>query len=247
MEDRWIISHSTVGVNVWVDALDEVGDRARDDAYCLNSLLVDLDFTNVNWSSVSSNMEWVKTIWINKHKWLLSWIVDASEGALFDVAALDFTVLAKEDKLAVEDKWCEWHFKKVATLRVWWWNTADYSILEISESKLASVAENFLRWFVVSIGAHERALLAAVNLFTGSFHNAVLENVVISDVTAHSVGHWAFFHDGDWCQIWALALVTSHQVEAEGSWVAHVASVVALVDVDASSDAHTVTAVALWA
>lgn len=70
---------------------------------------------------------------------------------------------------------------------------------------------------------------------------------MIGDVTAHGVGHWALFHDGDRCQIWALALVTSHQVEAEGSWMAHVASVVALVDVDASSDAHAITAVALWA
>lgn len=61
--------------------------------------------------------------------------------------------------------------------------------LEVSESKLASVAENFLRWFVVSISADERALLAAVNLFAGSFHNAGFENVVISDVTAHGVGH----------------------------------------------------------
>jgi 2-phospho-L-lactate guanylyltransferase (CobY/MobA/RfbA family) len=61
--------------------------------------------------------------------------------------------------------------------------------LEVSESKLASVAENFLRWFVVSISAHEGALLAAVNLFAGSFHNAWFENVVISDVTAHGVGH----------------------------------------------------------
>ena len=30
---------------MWVYALDEVGNRARDDAYCLNSLLVDLETT----------------------------------------------------------------------------------------------------------------------------------------------------------------------------------------------------------
>ena len=30
---------------MWVDALNEVGDRARDDADCLNSLLVDLEIT----------------------------------------------------------------------------------------------------------------------------------------------------------------------------------------------------------
>ena len=38
-----------------------------------------------------------------------------------------------------------------------------------------------------------------------------------------------------------------HQVEAESSWVAHVASIIALVDVETSSDAHAVAAVALWA
>jgi len=129
---------------VWVDALDEVGNRARDDGSGFHSLLVDLDLANVNRSSIGSDMEWVKAAWISKHKWLLSRIVDASEGALFDVAALDLSLLAKEDELAVEDKWCEWHFKKVATLRVWWWNTLDLSVLEISECKLASVAENFL-------------------------------------------------------------------------------------------------------
>jgi len=42
LEESWIISHTTVGVDVWVDALDEVGDRARDDMSGLNSLLVDL-------------------------------------------------------------------------------------------------------------------------------------------------------------------------------------------------------------
>ena len=83
---------------------------------------------NVNRSSIGGDMEWVKAAWISKHKWLLSWIVDASEGALFDVAALDLSLLTKEDELAVEDKWCEWHFKKVATLRVWWWNTLDLSV-----------------------------------------------------------------------------------------------------------------------
>jgi len=73
-------------------------------------------------------MDRVKAGWINEHKWLLSWIVDASEGALFDKTALLLSLLAKEDELAVEDKWCEWHFKKVATLRVWWWNTFDFSV-----------------------------------------------------------------------------------------------------------------------
>lgn len=121
----------------------------------LNSLLVDLDFTNVDWSRIGRNMDRVKAGWINEHKWLLSWIVDASEGALFDKTALLLSLLAKEDELAVEDKWCEWHFKKVATLRVWWWNTFDFSVLEIGECKLSSVAENFLRWLVVSISADE--------------------------------------------------------------------------------------------
>jgi len=84
--------------------------------------------TNFDWPSVGGNIEGIKAGWITKHKWLLSWIVDASEGALFDGAALDLSLLAKEDKPAVEDKWCEWHFKKVAALRVWWWNTVDLGV-----------------------------------------------------------------------------------------------------------------------
>ena len=46
LEDSWIISHSTVSVDVWVDALDEVGDRARDDGSGFHSLLVDLEEIN---------------------------------------------------------------------------------------------------------------------------------------------------------------------------------------------------------
>ena len=43
LEDSWIIGHATVGVDVWVDALDEVRDGARDDRRGLDALLVDLN------------------------------------------------------------------------------------------------------------------------------------------------------------------------------------------------------------
>ena len=84
--------------------------------------------TNVNWAGVGSNMEWVKAVRISEHKWLLSWIIDASESTFFDVATLDLSLLAQEDELAVEDKWSKWHLNKVTALRIWWRNAADLSI-----------------------------------------------------------------------------------------------------------------------
>ena len=75
-------------------------------------------------------MEWVETAWVRKHKWLLSWIINASESTLLNVTTLDLLLFAQEDKFAVEDKWSKWHFDKVSTLSIWWWNTADRSTYE---------------------------------------------------------------------------------------------------------------------